>query len=223
MTSKVRNISVTYIQTNLLIWYNQNGRKFPWRKKNLSNYQKVISEVLLQRTKAETVSKFYPQFVEKYPSWKSLAGAKRNDIEQYLKPIGLYKQRSERLLNLAKEMAKRNGRFPKDREQLESIPFVGQYIANAILLLIHNEPQPLLDINMARLLERFFEPRKLADIRDDPFLQELARVVVQHEESKIINWAIIDFAALICKKKPLCDECTLKDYCTYFQLEFKSG
>ena len=187
----------------------------------MSNYQKVISEVLLQRTKAETVAKFYSQFIEKYPFWKSLASAKPNELEKHLKPIGLQKQRSERLLNLAKEMVKRNGRFPKDRKRLESIPFVGQYIANAILLFIHNEPQPLLDVNMARLLERFFEPRKLADIRDDPFLQELARIVVQHEKSKIINWAIIDFASLICKKKPLCEECVVKDYCTYFQTEVK--
>jgi hypothetical protein len=55
----------------------------------------------------------------------------------------------------------------------------GQYIANAVLLLCHGEPQPLLDVNMARVLERVFGPKKLADIRYDPYLQQLAMRIVQ--------------------------------------------
>lgn len=217
---KIKERQIKYFQTKLIIWFNENGRNFPWRKKNLSNYQKVISEVFLQRTKAETVAKFYSKFIKNYPSWKTLANAKQKDLEKYLKPLGLYKQRSKRLLELAKEMAKGNRRFPKDRQELESLPFVGQYIANAILLLIHNESQPLLDVNMARVLERFFEPRKLVDIRDDPFLQELSRKIVNHQDSKIINWAIIDFATLVCKKNPLCEKCVLKSKCNYFRETF---
>lgn len=206
----------TDFQDKLICWFEQYGRDFPWRRLRLSNYKKIISEVLLQRTKAEVVSRFYPDFVKDYPSWRSLAEAKLGDIEIYLKPIGLYRQRSERLLKLAQEMVRRNGRFPKDRSDLESIPFIGQYIANAVLLLVHNEPSPLLDVNMARLLERFFSPRKLVDIRDDPFLQELSRKVVKHEKRNIINWAIIDFATLVCKKKPVCGECLLRNQCTYY-------
>ncbi|MCK6622151.1 MAG: hypothetical protein HUU32_17660 [Calditrichaceae bacterium] len=220
MMARTNKNRIKYFQEKLLFWFKENGRAFPWRDKKLTTYQKVVSEVFLQRTKAETVAKFYPKFIKNYPSWKSLVNAKQKDIEKYLKPLGLYKQRSHRLLELAKEMAKRNGRFPKDRQKLESIPFVGQYIANAILLLIHNEPQPLLDVNMARVLERFFEPRKLVDIRDDPFLQELSRKIVNHRESKLINWAIIDFATLICKKNPLCDKCVLRSKCNYFKETF---
>jgi A/G-specific adenine glycosylase len=223
MTGKISNDLIKYFQDKLGKWFEKNGRKFPWRKAKLSNYQKVISEVLLQRTKAETVNAFFPQFIKDYPSWKTLAIAKQEEIEKYLKPLGLFKQRSPRLLGLAKEMVKRNGRFPKDREELESIPFVGQYIANAIMLLIHNDPQPLLDVNMARLLEKFFGPRKLADIRDDPYLQDLSMKVINHKNSKIINWAIIDFATAVCKKrKPSCDVCVLKNKCNYHTTRLKN-
>ena len=44
-------------------------------------------------------------------------------------------------------------------------------VANAILLVCHEQPEPLLDSNMARVIERVFGPRKLADIRYDPYLQ----------------------------------------------------
>jgi A/G-specific adenine glycosylase len=200
-----------------LEWYKNNGRKFYWRRKGLSNYQYVIAEVLLQRTRAETVANFYPNFIIEFPNWKSLADADLQRIEDYLRPIGLYKQRSVRLKNLAIEMVKRNGRLPKDRQDLESIPFMGQYIANAVELVIFNEPSPLVDVNMARVLERFFGPRKMADIRYDPYLQKLSYKVVDHVDTKQMNWSILDFAALVCKARNANHlNCPLSSQCHHF-------
>jgi A/G-specific adenine glycosylase len=189
---------------------------FYWRKKGLTNYQYIIAEVLLQRTKAETVAKFYPQFIIHYPNWKVLASSPVEDIEEYLRPVGLYRQRSKRLLNLAREMVRRNGKLPRDRQELEGIPFMGQYIANAVELVIFDQPSPLVDVNMARVLERFFGARKMADIRYDPYLQELSFKIVAHEDAKKINWAVLDFAALICKPKPLCLICPIAIKCIFY-------
>lgn len=146
--------NITDLQEKLLNWYFANGRKFPWRNKGLSNYQLVIAETLLQRTKAETVSKFFLKFIKDFPNWKILADTDIRLIEEYLKPVGLYRQRSKRLQSLAIEMVKRNGRLPRNRKELESIPFLGQYIANAIELIIFKQPSPLIDVNMSRVLEK---------------------------------------------------------------------
>ncbi len=214
---------IKFLQETLLEWYKVSGRHFPWRNKSISNYQKVIAEVLLQRTKAETVAKFYTKFIVDFPNWRSLAEADLKDIETYLIPIGLYRQRSVRLQDLAKEMVKRNGRLPTDRAELESIPFMGQYIANAVELVIFNQPSPLIDVNMARVIERLFGPRKTADIRYDPYLQELSYKLVGHNNAKHINWAILDFAATVCKARlPLCKICALKKECKYFTIN-KAG
>jgi A/G-specific adenine glycosylase len=208
---------IKFFQRKLLKWYKTHGRSFYWRKKGLSNYKYVIAEVLLQRTKAETVANFYPDFIREFPSWKSLVDADVKRIEEYLVPIGLYRQRSVRLKNLAIEMVKRRGKLPKDRADLESIPFMGQYLANAVELVIFHEASPLVDVNMARVLERFFGPRKLADIRYDPYLQELSYKVVDHVDTKQMNWAILDFAALVCKPKPLCQICLINTKCIFYE------
>lgn len=50
---------IRIFQYELLSWYAVNGRKFPWRKDDLTSYEYIISEVLLQRTKAETVAFFF--------------------------------------------------------------------------------------------------------------------------------------------------------------------
>jgi A/G-specific adenine glycosylase len=190
---RLQKEKIKSFQKFILKWYSKNGRKFPWRNKSATNYERIISEVLLQRTKAETISKFFPVFIKKYPSWKKLATASKKELEKTLKPIGLHKQRSVRLYAFAQEMKKRKSRFPKNRAKIEEIPFVGQYIANAIELFLFNRPRPLLDVNMARVLEIHFGKRKLADIRYDPDLQELAHKIVNHKKAKEINWGILDY------------------------------
>ncbi len=214
--ARVTTKNIHFIQEELLKWYLEYGRKLPWRKGGLSNYRLIIAETLLQRTKAETVAKYYLQFLIEFPNWKSLANAEAEKIEHKLKPLGLYKQRAYRLKSLGIEMEIRNGRLTKNREELESIPFMGQYIVNAIELLVFHKPSPLIDVNMARFLERYFGERKLADIRYDPYLQQLSFKVVNHEMAKEINWAILDFAALICKaRNPLCHQCPLQNDCFF--------
>lgn len=209
--------NIKSFQDAILEWYKLNGRHFPWRNKDLTHYQLVIAETLLQRTKAETVSTFYKQFIKDFPNWAALANADTAVLEKYLTPLGLYRQRSKRLKKLAEEMVKRKGKLPRDRAELETIPFMGQYIANAVELIIYKQPSPLIDVNMARLIERYFGKRKMVDIRYDPYLQKLSYIVVNHEKAKEINWAILDYAALICKEiTPICNNCIFRAKCNYY-------
>jgi len=213
-TNIVYESDIEFFQNKLLSWFSENGRKFPWRKNSATNYELIISEVFLQRTKAETVGKYLPVFFKRYPSWKQLGEATEEEIQNFTRPLGLYRQRGTRLYKLAQELAKRNGRFPKERNQVEEISMMGQYLTNAYELYVLKRKTPLLDVNMARLLERFFGERKMADIRYDPYLQTLAYRVVNIERSKELNWAILDYASLICKKiKPKCEACLMKTKC----------
>jgi len=90
---------ISFFQEELLNWYKLNGRCFPWRKKSATNYKIILAEVFLQRTKAETVAKFLPFFLKKYPSWKQLSNDSENDLQEETRPLGLYKQRGSRLFN----------------------------------------------------------------------------------------------------------------------------
>ncbi len=115
-------------------------------------------------------------------------------------------------------MIKRNEVLPTDRRELESMPFMGQYMANAVELLLYDKPFPLLDVNMSRVLERYIGERTMADIRYDPYLQKLAFKVVKHNHSKELNWAILDFAAITCKaRNPICKTCFLARKCAFIK------
>jgi A/G-specific adenine glycosylase len=207
----------------LLQWWRDAGRSLPWRHPNTSTYKKIVAEVLLQRTRAETVAGYWATFFRKYPTWQALSRATVADLEETLRPIGLSKQRAPRLQALAVVLAKRRGRFPSDPGAIAELPGVGQYVANAIMLFCHATPSPLIDVNMARVIERVFGSRRLVDIRYDEYLQTLATEFVRHRDAEAVNWAMLDLAALVCKpRNPRCDSCPLRGVCRYSRT-VKSG
>ena len=211
-----RKRSLDAFRRRILTWYRCHGRDFPWRATRATQYQRVVSEVLLQRTRAETVATLFPVFIRAYPSWEELSHAPEKKLQVLLQPIGLWRRRATSLRALATEMHRRKGRFPKNREEIDSLPAVGQYVANSIELFVHERATPLLDVNMARVLERYYGPRQLADIRYDPYLQELSHRVVACDPVREINWAILDLAALVCRlRKPSCKDCPLRKGCKY--------
>jgi A/G-specific adenine glycosylase len=200
----------------LLAWFRKEGRTFPWRDPDASTYVRVVSEILLQRTRAETVSIFFPRFVRRFPGWDHLAAATDDELRAFLEPIGLWRRRALSLRLLGNEIQARKGCFPSTRAEIEALPGIGQYIASAVMLFCHGDCQPLLDVNMARVLERCFGARKLADIRYDPWLQALSRRIVKHRLATQINWAILDLASKICTiRQPQCASCPLSSCCRY--------
>ena len=193
-------------------WYTANGRSFPWREESASNYERVVSEVLLQRTTAAAAARVATDLFALYADWEALADASEESLKSILTRIGLQERRSKALRALAIARVEL-GHFPDDRAALERLPAVGQYVASAILLFEHGRPEPLLDSNLARFIERFHMRRVRADIRFDPMLQASARSLVR-EEPIMTNWAMLDFGALVCKPRaPTCSACPLSDRC----------
>lgn len=207
---------LSLLRSDLLSWSGEHGRDFPWRQQSASTYNKVVVEVLLQRTTASAVAKFYPHFIARFPNWSSLAEAQPGDLESLLRPLGLWRRRANSLLGLARYAASVGGQFPRAAKEHVGIPAVGQYVSNAIAMFQHGRCAPLLDVNMARVVERHVRPRRLADIRHDPWLQDAAHWLVRSENPALVNWAILDFAAVVCKaRNPSCPTCPLNSRCNY--------
>lgn len=216
MRSAPSDAELIQFRRRILAWFARNGRSFPWRSPRARIYLQVVSEILLQRTQASRIAAFIPQFISMYPSWRQLAKATRRDLRRLLEPLGLWRRRADALLALARTIDRHRGQLPKTPDKVFKLTGVGQYIGNAILLFAHHVPSPLLDVNMARVLERNFGPRKLVDIRYDPYLQSLASRAVADDKPQKVNWAILDLAAMICTpRNPKCSQCPLVSTCKF--------
>lgn len=86
---RISKNKIELFQGKILAWFESSGRHhFAWRRKGLTPYQIVIAEVLLQRTKAETIEKFYSTFLAAFPDWATIANIEMPVLEQHLKPVG---------------------------------------------------------------------------------------------------------------------------------------
>jgi len=200
-------------QTRILAWAQEHGRDFPWRHVT-DPYRVAITELLLQQTSATAVAKCWHDFFEHFPTPSALASASDDEIASAIGHLGLHQQRTRRIRALARWMAEHGNSLPTIREELEAVPGVGQYVASAVLAVCAGQPEPLLDVNMTRVIERYFGERTLADIRDDPWLQETARAAAPGAR---LGWAVLDFAASICRARaPRCARCPVAHGCRSF-------
>lgn len=199
-------VEIDRFRIGLLDWAKENGRDFPWRHTD-DEYRIVVTEILLQQTTATAVARLYDTLFAAFPNWRALAGAAEQELRNLVGVLGLGPQRTRRLQALADWVAKNQWTLPRAREGLEQVPGIGQYVAGSLLAVKYGKEEPMLDVNMARVLERYFGERELADIRDDPWLQTLSRIACGGPE---MGWAALDFGAAVCRARiPRCGTCAL--------------
>ena len=99
---------------------------------------------------------------------------------------------------------------------MERLPGIGPYTASAVLAIVFGRAEPLLDVNMARLLGRFLGSSQGAEASPKRALHALALRLVRGKRCLVVNWAALDFGALVCRaRRPVCPECPLRARCHY--------
>ena len=197
---------ISWLRRRLLSWFARNGRSFPWRDPGRTPYEVVVARA-------------YAGFVERYPSWGTLAHAPLDGLENALRPLGLWRQKALAFQQLAQSIEANGGVVPRTRTELERLPGIGPYTASAVLAIVYGRAEPLLDVNMARLLGRFLGSSEPAEARPRRSLHALALRLVKSKRSLEVNWAVLDFGALVCRaRRPLCPQCPLRAKCAYARL-----
>ena len=207
---------ISWLRRRLLSWFPAYGRSFPWREPGRTPYEVVVAEILLQRTTAAGVARAYIGFLKRYPSWIALAHAPLEGLENALRPLGLWRQKALAFQRLALTIEMNGGIVPRTRKELERLPGIGPYTASAVLALVYGRAEPLLDVNMARLLGRFLGPPEGIEAKPKRTLHGLALRLVSSKRVLEVNWAVLDIGALVCRaRSPLCPECPLRASCQY--------
>lgn len=193
-------------------WYAIHKRVLPWRDLTEKDddhraYLVLVSEVMLQQTQVSRVIVLYKNFIQMFPRIEALAKANNAEVLIAWRGLG-YNNRAIRLRDTAREIVKIGGTFPCSMEALQKLPGVGHYTAAAIRNFAFQIPTPCIDINIRRILHRFFEGIENQDgtwKKNDAFLLELAEEVLAvacPEPSDTADWhaALMDFGSRVCTK-----------------------
>jgi len=201
-------------QQNLLAWYARNGRDLPWRRTR-DPYRILVSEIMLQQTQVERVRVYYRRFLTRFPNIKTLAAAHPDEVREAWDGLGYY-ARSRNLHRAARTVLEcHGGAIPRAREDIRALPGVGAYTVGALRSFAFGEPDPILDTNAARVLQRFFGVR--GDRRRGRVgrrLWALAAAVTPRDRAYDFNQGIMDLGATVCTSRaPRCPRCPLRRSC----------
>ena len=173
----------------------------------------LVSEVMLQQTRVETVIPYYQRFTAAFPDIESLAAASIDDVLALWSGLGYY-SRARRLHAAARAIVER-GEFPRSEAELRELPGIGAYTAAAVASIAFGEPVAVVDGNVERVVAR------LLALDVDPALGDAKRLVRETASRLLVpeaagdsNQALMELGAVIClPRAPRCLACPLLDGC----------
>jgi len=166
-------ISLQRFRREILDHFKKHGRSFLWRL-TIDPYEILVSEVMLQQTQVDRVSRYFPRFIERFPDLASLAAAPLREVLALWRGLG-YNRRALFLKRVAEEAVRHHdGMLPRTVKELITLPGIGPYTARAVLTFAFNEPHAFLETNIrAAYIHHFFAGReKVADREILPLLEK---------------------------------------------------
>lgn len=198
----------------LIYWYKEHKRDLPWRE-TTDPYIIWISEIILQQTRVAQGMDYFLRFVKRFPDVASLATAEEDEVLKYWQGLGYYSR--ARNLHAAAQtiMEQFGGIFPSTHKEVLSLKGVGEYTAAAIVSLAWNQPYPVVDGNVYRVLSRLFAiDTPIDSTQGKKQFVELAGMLLDVERAGLHNQAVMEFGALQCvPQSPDCPNCPLVDTC----------
>ncbi|GAB4268878.1 MAG: A/G-specific adenine glycosylase [Candidatus Promineifilaceae bacterium] len=198
----------------LLAWWDTHHADLPWRQTK-DPYAIWISEIMLQQTQVATVIPYYERWMTRFPTVADLAAASLDEVLKMWEGLGYY-SRARNLHEAARVVvAKWGGVLPKTAVNLMMLKGIGRYTAGAVASIAYDEPVPVLDGNVIRVLTR------LADIETDVTqsatkkrLWQLAESLVPAQRPGDYNQALMELGQTVCvPAKPVCLLCPLAADC----------
>ncbi len=169
---------------------------------------------MLQQTQVTTVVPYYYAWMRRFPDFAALAGSSEHEVLHAWQGLGYY-ARARNLRSAAQTvMEQHGGRFPRSLEAIRALPGVGRYTANAVATFALNQPVPIVEANIARLLARLFDLQIPIDTSQGrEALWQRASDLLPNREGRTHNSALMDLGALVCKTRPDCGACPVRNLC----------
>ena len=192
---------------------------FPLAKCELfysKDYELVIAVMLSAQTTDKSVNAVTPILFKKYPSLDALNNAPLEDIEETIKQIGLYKNKAKNLKGIVKDLIERfNYAVPSDKEQLMTLPGVGNKTAGVIRIEVFKIPDLPVDTHVLRVAKRL----KLAKKEDEPIdVERKLKKIIPEERWIKSHHQLIHFGRYFCTaRSPQCQNCKISDKCTNYR------
>jgi len=180
---------------------------------DFSNIFELLCAVLLSaQTTDKRVNTITPMLFEKYPNPKSLMDAKFDDVYNIINPLGLAKNKTTNLINLAATIHNNyNDIVPNTLDELVKLPGVGRKTASVVLAVGYNIPAMPVDTHLHRMAKRLGYIKRTGTVLD---AEKSFKKYIPENEWIDAHHLFLLFGRYHCKAiAPNCDSCKLIKYC----------
>jgi A/G-specific adenine glycosylase len=183
----------------VLSYYNNHGREMDWRD-TTDPYLILVSEIMLQQTQVERVKIKFPEFIEAFPDFASLAAAPLDNVLFVWQGMG-YNRRAIAIQKCAiRVINEYNGILPADVDLLATFPGIGRATASSIAAFAFNLPVVFIETNIRRVFIHFFFSG--TDTVSDPDLLPIVEKSLYKENPRVWYWALMDLGSALKKTVP---------------------
>jgi endonuclease-3 len=178
-------------------------------------FQLLVATILSAQSTDARVNMVTPALFKRYRDARALAKATSDELEPQIHSTGFFRAKSKSLIGMAQALVERHGgKVPATMEALVELPGVGRKTANVVLGHALGVPGLPVDRHVLRVANRI----GIAE-SDDPVVveQQLSGAMPPARWTRTSDTLILH-GRRICRPKPLCDECVVRDRCDYFRL-----
>lgn len=183
-------------------------------------YQLLVSVILSAQCTDRRVNMVTPALFAAFPEPEILAASNEYTVFEYIKSISYPNSKSKYLIAMAQMLVKDfNSQVPDNVEDLQRLPGVGRKTANVVASVIYNQPTMAVDTHVFRISERLgLTTNSKTPLQTE---RELTKYIPEKLIPKAHHWLILHGRYICQARKPKCNECSLSQWCRFYELKLK--
>ena len=179
-------------------------------------FELLVATVLSAQSTDQRVNLVTPALFLRYPNARALAAATPDMLEPLIRSTGFFRQKAKALIGIANALvAAHDGKVPADMDLLVTLPGVGRKTANVVLGHALGVPGLPVDRHVLRVANRI----GIAESDDPVVVETQLCAALPPEQWTLASDVQILHGRRICRPKPLCDQCAVRDDCDYYRGE----
>lgn len=179
-------------------------------------YELLLATILSAQCTDERVNMVTPFLFEQFPTPKALAKAKVEEIEQVIRSINFFRNKSKSLKACAQSLVQHhNGEVPQTVEELVELAGVGRKTANVVLGVGFKIPSGIVvDTHVSRLSNRLALIQTMGPKMSPEKIEAELQKIIDKPNWIEISHLLITHGRQICKaRNPQCQICFLNELC----------
>jgi endonuclease III len=177
-------------------------------------FELLVATILSAQSTDARVNMVTPALFRRYPDARTLARATSAELEPQILSTGFFRQKSKALITMAGELvAAHGGEVPADMDALTALPGVGRKTANVVLGHALGVPGLPVDRHVLRVSNRI----GIAEGDDPEVVEAQLCAALPKEKWTLASDVQILHGRRVCRPKPLCEQCAVREDCDYYR------